>query len=194
MISAKVPIPVGHLDAGPVEVHAYKLHILVLHAVRRLIIADQELLAADSHGSNQQRQVAQDARAQAMLELVFLFDLHLAAHRAMEAERNDPRSHTDSEWEQARSRREHDLSMATQLSDFGLMVYYSDSALFLDLYDFVERHTSPNEVVQELCSFVQTECKTDHSTYGHIWLHVIEDFAGVVLHFLKLDVCTVLLP
>lgn len=194
LISAEVKVPsTGSLNAGPVEVHTYKLLILVLHAVHRLLDADQVLLSVGNHratqNSNQRargRQVARarKARAQAMLELVLHYDLHLAALKARE---DEPVEEETSEEEEARSLRDSRLDRAANLRHFGVEAYYSDSTLFLGLYNFLEQPTRTHRVVQGLRSFIQTECRIDHSPVCDqaSLMHVIEGLAPQMLEFIK---------
>jgi hypothetical protein len=186
VISAEVKVPsTGSLTAGPVKVHTYKLLMLVLHAMRRLLDAEQVLLSVGNHqaprNSSQQlqRQVAnaRKARAQAMLELVLHYDLHLAALRV----RDEPVEEETSEEEEARSLRDSRLDRAANLGHLGVEAYYFDSTLFLNLYAFLERHTSPVQVVQDLCSFIQTKCEIVRL---HL-CHVTEDLACRMLEFLR---------
>ena len=177
LISAEVKVPsTGSLNAGPVEVHTYRLLILVLHAVHRLLDADQVLLSVGNHQAGRQVARARKARAQAMLELVLHYDLHLAALKARE---DEPVEEETSEEEEARSLRDSRLDRAANLRHLGVEAYYADSTLFLGLYNFLEQPTRTHRAVQGLRSFVQTECRIDHSPSCDQarLMHVIEGFA-----------------
>lgn len=194
MISAEVKVPsAGSLNAGPVKVHTYTLNILALHAVHRLLVAEQVLLSRNHHvprSRTQQarrRQVARKAWAQAMLELVLHYDLHLAARKATE---DEPDEGVD------RSLRDSRLFRAASLGHFGVEAYYFDSTLFLGLHHFLERHTAPDQVVQELLSFIQTVCKigrSPHCDQANL-LQAIEGLTRGMLQFLKDRVRTGPLP
>ena len=181
MISAEVKVPsTGSLTAGPVEVHTYKLLVLKLHAVRRLLDADQVLLSGGNHratqNSNQRARGsevarARRARAQAMLELVLHYDLHLAALKVRE---DEPVEEETSEEEEARSLRDSRLDRAANLGHFGVEAYYSDSNLFLGLHNFLWQPTRTRRAVQGLRRFVQTECRNSPFCDQASLMHVIE--------------------
>lgn len=100
IITAEVQVPsLGSFLAGAIEVKTYVPEVLLVHALHRLVDAEQVLLSVDHHSvsqnSNCRRQHAHEARAHAMLELVLLYDLHVCAQQAIEADRNAPRSSSD---------------------------------------------------------------------------------------------------
>ena len=199
VISATVRVPsLGLCPAKEVEVQTYVSDVLVVQALHRLVEAEQVLLSVDSHSASQSsngpgqdaqeaRANAQEAWAYAMLELVHLYDLHLAVERAIEDDHSMARSQSDSEWEQDRVRRHERLSLGADFSEVAAAVYGADSRLFLKVYDFLERHTQSSRVGDNLVHIIRTTCKIDNFPFGdpERWLRSIEHLAGEVLLFLK---------
>lgn len=194
VILAEVQVPsLGSFRAGAIEVKTYIPKVLLVHALHRLIDAEQILLSSDSHSasqdSNRPWQHAHEARTHAMLELVLLYNLHIAAQNAVEEDRNAPRSPSDREGERARRQRERRLELGADLSESAEVIFTVSTGLFLEVYDFLW-YTPPSRFAQDLVYFIQTTCKIEHAPPRDQdrWLRSIEHLASGVLRFLKYEV------
>ncbi|KAG0662679.1 hypothetical protein C6P46_003183 [Rhodotorula mucilaginosa] len=191
VIPAEVQVPsLGSFQAGTIEVKTYAPEVLLMHALSRLIDAEQILRSVDSHSASRNSrhrwQHAHEAWAHAMLELVLLYDMHIAAQNAIEEDRNAPISPGDRAEARARSQRKRRLELGADLSESAEAVFDVSSRLFLDVYDFL-RHTPPSRVAQDLVHFIRTTCKIEDAPPGDQdrWLLSIAHLAGEVLLFLK---------
>lgn len=70
----------GHHDDDYVDLYTYEARWLALHALSRLVNADEALRSiphsTGGQSSDQQTQALRTSQALAMLELSFLYDLH----------------------------------------------------------------------------------------------------------------------
>lgn len=152
--TAEVQVPfLGSFLAGPIEVQTYASEVLRVHALRRLINAEQILLSCGSHRagrhSHQWRQHAHEAWAHAMLELVLLYDLHIAAQNAIREDCVASRSPSDRAGDQDRRQHRRRLQLGADLSEIVEVLFEADRRLFLDVYDFLG-HASPSRVAHDL--------------------------------------------
>lgn len=180
--------PGGEGLADHVELHTYEARLLLLQALYRF-----DRLGCARHlahtRSGHDHQDDDGPWVHAMLELIFLYDLHLAVSAFVRDHPADDGS-VPYEAERISSRHNHNLSLerAAGLSDIGesARALYGNN-LFVGIYSRLEWHTSPNGNSQEvLAQYLHEECMVDQSSSSPISL--FRSLLGRVLGFLKDEV------
>lgn len=190
-VECSVPLPKlspgGDGLAHHVELHTYEGRLLLLQALHRFCHLDSA--GHSAHTSTGHGHQGDGPWVQAMLELIFLYDLHLAVLAYL---RDHPANDGSVPYEADRVRARHEdnlsLKRVAGLSDIGesARALYGNN-LFVGIYSRLEWHTSPNGNSQEvLAQYLREECMVDQSSSSPISL--LRSFLGDVLQFLKDEV------